>query len=94
MAFEREHDLNGNYGHRFMWETAHNKTDSVFTPDMSIEMSTGRNLHGTTVDASLTDAEALVLWDKMLSSLRVRPIVAAKPVGVTSAKNVFSHAGQ
>ena len=86
---EREHDLNGNYGHRFMWETAHNKTDSVFTPDMSIEMSTGRNLDGTTVDASLTDAEALVLWDKMLSSLRVRPVLAAKPVAVTPAKVSF-----
>lgn len=77
---ERVHELNGNYGHKFMWEAVHNKTDSVFTPDMSFEMSTGNGQPGTTVDASLTDAEALVLWNKMLSSLRVRPVVAAQPV--------------
>lgn len=53
---------------------------------MSIEMSTGRDLHGTFVDASLTDAEVLALWDMTLSSLRVRPVVPAKPVAVTPAK--------
>ena len=79
---ERVHEFNGNYGHNFMWEAVHNKTDSVFTPDMSFEMSTGHGQPGTTVDSSLTDAEALALWDKMLSSLRVRPVVVAKPVAV------------
>jgi hypothetical protein len=79
---ERIHELNGNYGHVFTWEPVHNKTDSVFTPDMPFELSTGHAQPGTTVDASLTDAQALVLWDKMLSSLRVRPVVAAKPVAV------------
>lgn len=83
---ERVHELNGNYGHSLMWETAHNKTDSVFTPYMSIEMSTGMGRPGTTVDSSLTDAEALALWDRMLSSLRVRPVVAAKPVAVIPAQ--------
>jgi len=78
---ERVHELNGNYGHSFMWEAVHNKTDSVFTPDMSFELSTGHGQPGTTVDASLTDAQALVLWDKMLSSLRIRPIVD-EPVAV------------
>lgn len=82
-VLERVHEFNGNYGHSFMWELIHNKTDNVFTPLMSLEMTTGNGRPGTTVDASLTDAEALVLWDKMLSSLRVRPIVAAKPVAVT-----------
>ncbi len=65
-----------------MWELIHNKTDSVFTPLMSFELSTGHSQPGTTVDSSLTDAQALVLWDKMLSSLRVRPVVAVKPVAV------------
>jgi len=59
-----------------MWELIHNKTDNVFTPLMSFELSTGHGQPGATVDSSLTDAQALVLWDKMLSSLRIRPIVA------------------
>jgi hypothetical protein len=79
---ERVHELNGNYGHKFMWEAAHNRTDSVFFPLMSFELSTGNSQPGTTVDSSLTDAQALALWDKMLSSLRVRPVVVAEPVAV------------
>jgi hypothetical protein len=81
-VLERVHEFNGNYGHSFMWELIHNKTDNVFTPLMSFELSTGHGQPGTTVDSSLTDAEALALWDKMLSSLRVRPVVASKPVAV------------
>lgn len=83
---ERVHELNGNYGHKFDWEAVHNRTDSVFTPDMSFEMSSGHGQPGTTVDASLTDAQALALWDKMLSSLRVRPVVATEPVAVAPAQ--------
>lgn len=72
-VLERVHEFNGNYGHSFMWELVHNRTDSVFTPLMSFELSTGMGQPGTTVNASLTDAQAIALWDKMLSSLRVRP---------------------
>ncbi|MDL2357787.1 MAG: T6SS immunity protein Tli4 family protein [Pseudomonadota bacterium] len=71
---ERVHEFNGDYGHSFMWELVHNKTDSVFTPLMSMEMTTGNAQPGATVDSSLSDAEALALWDKLLSSLRVRPL--------------------
>jgi hypothetical protein len=88
-VLERVHEFNGNYGHAFMWELIHNKTDNVFTPLMSFELSTGHGHPGTTVDASLTDAQALALWDKMLSSLRVRPVVAAKPVAVAPAQVPF-----
>jgi len=80
---DRVHEFNGNYCHSFMWELIHNKTDTVFTPQMSFELSTGHSESGTTVDSSLTDAQALTLWDKMLSSLRVRPVVVAEPVAVT-----------
>jgi len=85
-VLERVHEFNGNYVHSFMWELIHNKTDSVFTPLMSFELSTGHGQPGTTVNSSLTDAEALALWDKMLSSLRVRPVAAAKPVAVAPAE--------
>lgn len=80
---DRVHEFNGNYCHSFRWELIHNKTDNVFTPLMSFELSTGNSQPGTTVDSSLTDAQALALWDKMLSSLRVRPVVVAEPVAVT-----------
>lgn len=80
-VLERVHEFNGDYGHSFMWELIHNDTNNVFTPLMSFEMSTGHGRPGTTVDASLTDAHALALWDKMLSSLRLRPVMQAKPAG-------------
>ena len=80
---DRVHEFNGNYCHSFRWELIHNKTDNIFTPLMSFELSTGNSQPGTTVDSSLTDAQALALWDKMLSSLRVRPVVVAEPVAVT-----------
>lgn len=82
-VLERVHEFNGNYVHSFMWELIHNKTDNVFTPLMSFEMSTGMGKPGTTVDASLSDAHALALWDKMLSSLRVRPAMDTKPVAAS-----------
>jgi hypothetical protein len=85
-VLERVHEFNGNYVHSFMWELIHNKIDSVFTPLMSFELSTGHGQPGTTVDSSLTDVEALALWDKMLSSLRVRPVVTAKPVAVAPSE--------
>jgi hypothetical protein len=81
-VLERVHEFNGNYVHSFMWELIHNKTDIVFTPLMSFELSTGHGQPGTAVDSSLTDAEALALWDKMLSSLRLRTVMAVKPVAV------------
>lgn len=83
---DRVHEFNGNYCHSFMWELIHNKTDNVFTPLMSFELSTGSSQPGTTVDSSLTDAQALALWDKMLSSLRVRPVVVAESVAVASTQ--------
>ncbi|MEM8515346.1 hypothetical protein RCH14_004707 [Massilia sp. MP_M2] len=83
---DRVHEFNGNYCHSFRWELVHNKTDNVFTPLMSFELSTGNSQPGTTVDSSLTDAHALALWEKMLSSLRVRPVVAAKTEAIAPAQ--------
>ena len=82
---ERVSENNGTAGHSFQWEIAHNRKDSVFTPMMSFEMSTGNGRPGKSVQSSLSDAQALVLWDKMLSSIRVRPVRKAKPVAVVPA---------
>lgn len=77
---ERVHEEDGSYGHDFMWEPIHNNPGDLLTPLMSFELSTGHGSHGKTVNSSLTDAEAIALWDKMLSSLRVRPVHITKPV--------------
>lgn len=81
-------------GHDFEWE-AFSKVDSVFTPSLALEMSTGHGRPGQPVQASLTDAEAIALWDKMLSSLRVRPTTAVQsPTPSPEPPATRAHAGQ
>jgi hypothetical protein len=85
---ERVHEMNGTRGHDFEWE-AFSTPDDVLRPDLALEMSTGHGRPGKPVQASLSDAEAIALWDKMLSSLRLRPVKireekkAALPLSVT-----------
>ncbi len=69
---DRVRERSGVTGHDFEWE-AYSKKDSVFTPKISLEMSTGHGRPGGPVQSSLSDVEAIALWDKMLSSLRLRP---------------------
>jgi hypothetical protein len=73
----RVRERSGVTGHDFEWE-AFGKVDSVFTPSLALEMSTGHDRPGQPVQASLSDAEAIALWDKMLASLRVRPTTAVQ----------------
>jgi hypothetical protein len=69
--------------HEFNFYSAGNANDP-FHPEIDIELDTG--LKGNKKGArspSLTDAEALALWNKLLDSIRVRQVVppgAAKPV--------------
>ncbi len=96
-VLERAHEYNGTYNQSFMWELVHNKIDNVFTPLMSFEMSTGHGQPGATVESSFTDAEALALWDKLLSSLRVRPVVKSPPVAVMPTQvplGTWAHANE
>lgn len=69
---DRVRERSGVTVHDFEWE-AYSKKDSVFTPNISLEMSTGHGRPGEPVQSSLSDVEAIALWDKMLSSLRLRP---------------------
>lgn len=58
------------------------ETGNVFRPRAKVELYTGvaNDTIGAT-KASLTDAEAIALWDKLTSSIRMRPVTAApKPV--------------
>jgi hypothetical protein len=67
-----EDNLSIVYG--FEWEL-NGTMDDVLHPDLTLRMATGRSRNGP-VRSSLTQPAALALWDKILSSVRVRPAVA------------------
>ncbi|UTY59343.1 T6SS immunity protein Tli4 family protein [Massilia sp. erpn] len=71
----RESNLAVVYG--FQWESLSNR-DSVFLPEISLEFDTGLNPNqgGKPVQSSLSEAATMAMWDKISSSLRVRPTVA------------------
>jgi len=57
----------------FWWEVAGTR-DNVFVPHISFTMDTGKGQQGP-VPSSLSEPAALALWDKVSSSIRVRPTV-------------------
>jgi hypothetical protein len=62
----------GMRGHAFVWETQGNGT--VETPAIKIELSTGHSdRKGNPQKTSLTDEQAMKLWDDILNSFRLRP---------------------
>lgn len=58
----------------FRWEVL-GIQDDVFVPALGLKMLTGRSNEGP-VPSSLSQGAALDLWDKIVSSIRVRPTVA------------------
>jgi hypothetical protein len=60
----------------FEWEV-NGTEDNVLVPDVTLKMATGRGQHGP-VQSSLSQPAALSLWDKISSSLRVRPTAPLK----------------
>jgi hypothetical protein len=74
------HELNFVTTFGFDWEV-HGTEHNVFLPFMHLEMATGDPLHpGGRPVISFLDEEALIqLWDKIVSSIRVRPTSAAAP---------------
>lgn len=73
----REQNLAVVYG--FQWESLSNP-DSVFLPEISLEFDTGVNPEpgGQPVQSSFSEAAAIAMWDKISSSLRVRPAIEPK----------------
>lgn len=81
---ERISESNYTASQSFTWESIWKK-DDVFAPFLALELSTGHSrISGQPVNPSLSDAEALALWDRMLSTLRVRPTKAAKLAAATN----------
>ena len=62
----------------FWWEV-NGTEDNVFIPHLSFTMDTGKGNHGP-IPSSLSEDVALRLWDKISSSIRVRPSVAANAI--------------
>ena len=68
----------GTTGHAFTWESPGNAKD-VTSPIITMELETGLGApSGKPVNASLTDPAVLELWDKISSSLRLRPTDGSK----------------
>ncbi|WP_229296999.1 MULTISPECIES: T6SS immunity protein Tli4 family protein [Herbaspirillum] len=64
-------------GHSFIWETEGDGT--LDTPALKIELTTGhRDKNGNPQQTKLTDEQAMNLWDEVLSSFRLRPVVATQ----------------
>jgi hypothetical protein len=57
--------------HSFWWEVKGTE-DDVLIPHVVLKMNTGTSQRGP-VPSSLSDAAALGLWDRILSSIRLRP---------------------
>ena len=66
-------EKNGTVGHLFHWE-AQGLPNRFDYPQLVVTMSTGRGKNGP-VNASLSDEDALKLWDAILDSLRWRPTI-------------------
>ena len=62
----------------FWWEVD-GKEDNVFVPHVAFKMYVGKGENGP-VPSSLSQDAALALWDKISSSIRLRPTQERKPV--------------
>lgn len=80
----KAHELNGTTTHDITWESI-SDASNVFQPELSLEFSTGHapRSGGKPVGSSLADDAVLALWDKISSSIRVRPTNAEKPLPVS-----------
>lgn len=71
----------GLVGHGFIWEAIGLPNDN-YHPQIHIEFSTANSFgHENGQAASLSDADAIAVWDHMLQSFKLRPTIA--PVSAT-----------
>ncbi|BEV13233.1 T6SS immunity protein Tli4 family protein [Herbaspirillum sp. DW155] len=64
-------------GHSFIWETEGEGT--LDTPALKIELTTGHHDENSNPQQTrMTDAQAMKLWDDVLDSFRLRPVVSAQ----------------
>jgi hypothetical protein len=73
-------ELNDSIGYTFWWEVDGTE-DKVLVPHVVLKMTTGESNKGP-VPTSLSQEAGMVLWDKISSSIRLRPTETPKPVAV------------
>lgn len=82
----------GMRGHLFKWETQGGGT--LEEPHMTIELSTGEaSKKGNPQQTRLSDEQALKLWDRIVSSFRLRPVGSA-PVKTSEASQPKTPLGE
>lgn len=62
----------GKRGYAFKWE-APGKGDSLSEPNLNITLSVGESQYEDNSASFASDEEALALWDRLVSSIRLRP---------------------
>ena len=63
--------------HSFRWE-ATGEVNRILVPDLIVELESGRPLNGVPRRPSLTDQQAIELFDRIVKSVRLRPTGADK----------------
>jgi len=71
-------EMNDTVGYTFWWEVP-GTADNVLVPHFVFQMSTGEG-NNEPVPTSLSEDAAMALWDKISSSIRLRPAEPSKPV--------------
>jgi hypothetical protein len=71
-------EMNDTVGYSFWWEVA-GTADNVLVPHFVFKMNTGEGGNAP-VPTSLSEDAAMALWDKISSSIRLRPSEPPKPV--------------
>ncbi|MFC5460687.1 T6SS immunity protein Tli4 family protein [Massilia niabensis] len=79
---KRVHELNDSIVYSFWWEVA-GTTDNIFVPHIVFQMDTGEGDHGP-VPSSLSEGAAMGMWDRISSSIRVRPTQPPERVAAES----------
>jgi hypothetical protein len=69
-------EANGTSAHMFMWAGL-GKLRDVLAPKVTLELETGIGRPGEPVNSSLSDDAVLELWDRITTSIRLRPTSAA-----------------
>lgn len=91
-------ETNFTTGFNFDWEMR-GKENDVFAPLLTLELQTGLNPRagGRPVQSSLAEAALIELWDKISSSIRLRPAVPqknAKALATPPSLGTFASAGE
>jgi hypothetical protein len=78
-SLERYHEYNGKAVYSFMWQSRGTK-DDVLRPALELELLAGvtSRVGGDPVGSSLSEIALLDLWNKMSSSIRLRPTESPK----------------